>query len=114
MMDKDMILKQAQSGKDEREELITIKAHKFAGNLSLLVAALAAAAIIADGHLGNSGRSYDFLTVAAILMGVTSLNNLIFSIYQLVQLRATKRIVDIIVFGAICIWALKTVLVFFL
>lgn len=109
-MNKETILQKAQNEKDERENLITIKAHKLAGNISLTVAALIALALVADGYLGSGAdRSYDFLSVAAILMGVTSLNNLIFAIYQYVELKTKKSIADIAVFGAVVIWAIVTV-----
>lgn len=103
----------AQNEKDEREELVTIKSQRLAGLISILAAALIAMAIMIDGYYFTP-RAYDFLTVSALLMGVGALNNFIFSAYQFVNLKMKKRLADMIIFGAICLWSASVVIKFFL
>ncbi len=113
-MNKDEILKKAQNAKqDERTEAMTTKAHKLAGNIGILFACIVALIIIIDGYIFESGRTYDFLTVAFLLIGVGAVNNVVFSFYQLLTLKKYSRIADIIVFGGLAVSAVVKFIAFF-
>ena len=113
-MDKNTILKMAQNSEDERETAITVRAHKIAGNVSILLACLMALAVIVDGYILESNRYYDFLTVAFMLIGVGAVNNAVFSCYQLILLKKTSRLLDVLVFGALAIGAVMKLVSFYL
>ena len=113
-MDKNTILKMAQNSEDERETAITVRAHKIAGNVSILLACLMALAVIVDGYILESNRYYDFLTVAFMLIGVGAVNNAVFSCYQLILLKKTSRLLDVLVFGALAIGAVVKLVSFYL
>ena len=113
-MKKEDILKIAQeTEKDERNELMTIKAHRLAGNVGILFACILALIIIIDGYILNSNRTFDFVTVAFILIGVGAINNAVFSIYQIWVLKKYSRIFDALVFGALTICATVKMLMCF-
>lgn len=108
-------MKKAQGGKDEREQQLTIEAHKFAGTISILVTALLALAVVLDGYLLESARMYSFEAVAFLLIGIGGLNNFLFSVHQMITLKKKDRIPSVIVFGGLVVWAIimvtKTLLV---
>lgn len=113
-MDKNVVLKMAQNSEDEREAAITVRAHKLAGNSSILLACLMALVVIVDGYILELNRYYDFLTVAFMLMGIGAVNNAVFAGTQLIMLKKTSRVVDVCIFGALAIGAVVKLALFYL
>lgn len=114
MKNEDILRIAQKSKKDERIESLTVKAGKVAGNVSILLSCVLALVIIIDGYILESDRSFDFLTVAFMLIGVGSVNNAVFALYQLFALKKYSRIVDVLVFGSLTIASAIKCIVFFL
>ena len=113
-MKKEEILQLAQNGKDEREETMTIQAGKVAGRFSILFTCCLTLFVVIDGYILRSGREYDFLTVAWMLVAVGAIYNAIFSAYQVLKINKHTRIKALIVFGAVFVWALVKIVLFYI
>lgn len=108
-------LRMAQKAKkDEREEMLTIKAHRIAGNASILFVSIMCLAVLIDGYIFNSNRLYDFRAVAFALLGVGAVNNMIFSLCQVITLKKYSRLLDLAVFGAVFVFSVVKCIQFFL
>lgn len=113
-MNKEEILRRAQNEKDERELLENVKAQKLGGSISITIAAFVSLALVVDGYLLESYRTYDFITVAFMFMAISLMSNWIAAIYKFIKLKDKKQITDIIVLGAVILWAIVMVIKSFL
>lgn len=108
-MNRDEILKMAQSEKDERELLEDIKAQKLGGSISITIASFISLALVVDGYLLESYRTYDFVTVALMFIAISILNSWITALYRLIKLQDKKEIGTIIGLGIVIIGAVVMV-----
>ena len=103
-MEREDILKIAQKkGEDERKQLMTMKAQRKAGNVSMLYASCLAITILLYGYYINENLTFDFVTVTFLIMNISSVHNVIIAIYELCAFKKRSRIWDIIIFGSLIV-----------
>lgn len=105
-MDKDMILKKAQSEKDERELTVENKAGNIAGAIMFLLLAITAFVMIIGYDKGFMPQALNTNAVGAMLIMAGCMYTLILDIYQIAVLKKMKKIGSLIGFTVIFIFAL--------
>ena len=103
-MNKEEILKKAQSSKDEREQLMTIKSYRFAGKFTMMTAAILVLALAWYSEWSAVVPMFSHMTVAYILLFLPLLNLLTIDLYQIVTIKDKRLIPEMIFLSAASLW----------
>lgn len=114
IMNREDVIRLSKGQKDEREEGLQIRALKLAGNVSTLYAAILTLVCVFDGFILESQRGYDFLSVAAMIMGICGLNFVVRAGYEyFMKDQKHKTLVEAIVMGMFAFVCIAKTVVFF-
>lgn len=115
IMNREDVIRLSKGQKDEREEGLQIKALKLAGNVSTLYAAILTLVCVFDGFILENQRGYDFLSVAAMIMGICMLNFAVRAGYEYFKIDQKNKILfEVIVMGLFAFVCIAKTVLFFL
>jgi cation transport ATPase len=103
-MNKEEILKKAQSSKDEREQLMIITSHRFAGKFTMIIACILALILLFWGKYGETVPMFSYMAVSYMLVSLPLLNLLTIDLYQIVTVKNKRLIPEIIFMSAALLW----------